>query len=131
MSFWFDDAKRLQGAKLLQEARIRFLEQVWSKDKDLKAEGFSLDDAGISQALSTTAGKINTASKVGDLLQIEALFTKKLYKMAANRTQYGDFVREREAQDTANAFLNHGNYPWRTTWLPVRYGCLGSLMASH
>ena len=30
--------------------------------------------------------------------------------MAAQRTQYGDFTRERDALDAANAFLNHGNY---------------------
>ncbi|MFB1033969.1 MAG: type I-F CRISPR-associated endonuclease Cas1f, partial [Sinobacterium sp.] len=36
--------------------------------------------------------------------------TKQLYKTAAQRTQYGDFTRERDALDAANAFLNHGNY---------------------
>lgn len=33
-----------------------------------------------------------------------------MYKLAAQRTQYGDFTRERDNTDTANAFLNHGNY---------------------
>ena len=50
------------------------------------------------------------AGKVGALLQGEAELTKQLYKFAARATGYGDFTREREAIDTANTFLNHGNY---------------------
>ena len=37
-------------------------------------------------------------------------FNRRYYKIAANNTQYGDFTRERESVDNANAFLNHGNY---------------------
>ncbi|RYW83292.1 type I-F CRISPR-associated endonuclease Cas1, partial [Legionella pneumophila] len=44
------------------------------------------------------------------LMQNEAELTKQLYRYAANRTQYGKFIREREAIDKANIFLNHGNY---------------------
>ena len=110
MSFWFDDAKRLQAARQLQHARITYLQQVWGKDRDLKAEGFNHDDVDISQALNHFIHKIEQAPKVSNLLQIEAELTKRLYKIAANHTKYGDFVRERDAIDTANAFLNHGNY---------------------
>ncbi|MCK5696618.1 MAG: type I-F CRISPR-associated endonuclease Cas1, partial [Gammaproteobacteria bacterium] len=45
MRFWFDDGKRLQVAKQFQTARMEYLKQVWGKDRDLKAEGFSIDDA--------------------------------------------------------------------------------------
>ena len=45
-----------------------------------------------------------------ELLQDEAQLTKQLYKIAANVTQYGDFTRQREAEDRANGYLNHGNY---------------------
>ena len=110
MSFWFDDNKRLQAAKAFQFSRIRYLEQVWSKDRDLRAEGFTIDDIGIQSALSTFLARTERASKVSELLQIEAQLTKQLYKTAANHTQYDGFTRERDAQDTANAFLNHGNY---------------------
>ena len=110
MQFWFDDNKRLQAAKLFQQQRIRFLEKVWSKDRDLKTEGFDLSDPSIQQALDNARSKITAAKKVGNLLQGEAELTKQLYKIAARSTQYGDFTREREAVDTANAFLNHGNY---------------------
>ena len=110
MSFWFDDAKRLQAAKQLQDARIVFLEQVWGKDRDLKAEGFSLAETRISRELAATKAKIDAAPSVADLLQAEALFTKSLYKLAAGLTAHPDFTRERNADDTANQFLNHGNY---------------------
>lgn len=102
--------KRLRAAQQFQQARILYLQQVWSKDRDLKAQGFRTDDAEICSALDTFLAKTGRATKVGDLLQTEAQLTKQLYKIAVHRTQYGDFVREREAVDVANAFLNHGNY---------------------
>ena len=40
MSFWFDEAKRLDVAKQFQFARIEFIRKIWTKDKDLKDEGF-------------------------------------------------------------------------------------------
>jgi len=110
MSFWFDDEKRLQAAKQFQTARIHYLEQIWSKDRDLQTEGFNTNDQDISSALKGFSTKIEHATKVSELLQLEALLTKRLYKIAATHTRHGNFVREREATDTANAFLNHGNY---------------------
>jgi CRISPR-associated protein Cas1 len=110
MQFWFDDHKRLEAARQFQLARIEFIRQVWSKDRDLQQEGFRSEDAAIAQALGSYEAKIPKAQLTGDLLQAEAQLTKQLYKMAANATKYGDFVREREAEDVANGFLNHGNY---------------------
>ena len=110
MSFWFDDEKRLAAAKQFQLARISYLQRVWSKDRDLKGEGFYLDDEDISGSLSQVVHRIEKAPHVGKLLQIEAQLTKQLYKIAARRTQLADFVRERESVDLANSFLNHGNY---------------------
>ena len=110
MQFWFDDSKRLIAAKEFQQARIDYLTRVWQKDKDLKAEGFDSTHEEIKSALSATQQKTTTANKVSDLLQIEAQLTKRLYKIAANTTRYGDFTRERDNADTANVFLNHGNY---------------------
>lgn len=110
MQFWFDDAKRLEAAKQLQHARIRFLQQVWQKDRDLKAEGFNTADPALQKALENSLAKVKAATKVGELLQAEAGLTKQLYKFAVRVTQYGDFTRERDAVDRANIFLNHGNY---------------------
>lgn len=110
MQFWFDDGKRLQAAKQFQHQRIEFLKRIWGKDRDLKAEGFDCDSTAIQSALQNCSDKINAADRVVRLLQAEAELTKRLYKFAANTTNYGDFIREREAVDIANGFLNHGNY---------------------
>jgi len=110
MQFWFDDDKRLQAAKQFQTARITYLQSAWGKDRDLKAEGFTSDNPVIVNALDNCQAKINAANRTGLLLNAEAELTKQLYKYAAQCTKYGDFTRAREAVDTANAFLNHGNY---------------------
>jgi CRISP-associated protein Cas1 len=110
MSFWFDDDKRLEIAKQFQEARITFMQTIWSKNRDLKQQGFDSNDSELQHHINNYQTKINDALSVGQLLQAEALLTKQLYKFAVNRTQYGNFTREREATDSANAFLNHGNY---------------------
>ena len=110
LKFWFDDSKRLAVAKAFQDARISYLKATWSKDRDLKAVNFLIDDFEIDSALNSYTEQIQTAQKVGDLLQREAVLTKQLYRYAAKVTKLNDFVRERENSDLANGFLNHGNY---------------------
>ena len=110
MKFWFDDEKRLQVAKQFQQQRISYLQKVWSKDRDLKAEGFNVSDNNIQQALNNFSAKIEHCHDVTNLLVIEAQLTKSLYKIAANLTKQTDFVRQHDSVDNANAFLNHGNY---------------------
>ncbi len=110
LAFWFDEDKRLTAARQFQRARIDYLQTVWGKDKDLRAEGFFIDDEDISHSLQVFREKIEQAASVGKLLQIEAELTKRLYKIAATRNKQADFVRDRKAEDSANAFLNHGNY---------------------
>lgn len=115
MSFWFDDEKRLDAAKQFQAARIEFLSNVWSKDKDLKSEGFTVDNDKIQSALETFEQRTKQASKSSELLLTEAQLTKVLYKFAANNTGTADFTRQHQGSsknniDKANDFLNHGNY---------------------
>jgi CRISPR-associated protein Cas1 len=109
MSFWFDDEKRLIVAKAFQRARIKFIVQIWTKDRDLRAAGFLIDDVDIAQALNGFEQKLNSIVKVGDLLLAEAVMTKQLYKVAATRCKL-NFERNPEQGDLANDFLNHGNY---------------------
>lgn len=110
MSFWFDEEKRLKAAKQFQQLRLEYLQRVWSKDRDLQNEGFYIDDADTRQAITQFSSKIEHCNNVTDLLLVEAQLTKKLYKIAANRTKQKDFVRQHDSVDDANAFLNHGNY---------------------
>lgn len=110
MSFWFDEKKRLQAAQQFQSARCDFLERVWAKDRELQAYGFDPNDRDIASVLKQFRTQISGACTTGKLLQAEAQFTKSLYRIAAKRTKYGKFVRERYAEDSANSFLDHGNY---------------------
>lgn len=110
LSFWFDDEQRLQAAKTLQHARIDYLRQVWRKDRELVLAGFDAGDPAIADALCACDAQIATATKTTYLLATEANLTKQLYKFAARQNNMTDFVREREATDSANSFLNHGNY---------------------
>lgn len=106
MSFWFDDEKRLHFAKFLQNKRIDFLRKIWSKDKDLKINGFIVDD----KKLNTFKEKITNANSINKLLTDEMGLTKALYKQASTLTKTSNFKREHKSTDKANDFLNHGNY---------------------
>lgn len=110
LSFWFDDEKRLQAAKLLQLERINFLKKVWSKDRDLRNVGFDNEAPEIDQILRNNKDEILAAEKITSLLSSEAKITKQLYKIAARLNDVPDFIRQRDATDKANGFLNHGNY---------------------
>ncbi|MCP5273883.1 MAG: type I-F CRISPR-associated endonuclease Cas1 [Burkholderiales bacterium] len=110
LSFWFDEAQRLKVARHFQLSRIEYLQKVWSKDRDLKNERFFVDDLDIQQAFSGYSTKVEQAKNVTELLLIEAQLTKNLYKTAVSRTEQKDFARNYDGADSANAFLNHGNY---------------------
>ena len=69
MQFWFDDAKRLQAAQQLQQARIDYLRKVWSKDRDLQTEGFYAEDREISDILASAQGLIAQEPSLTKLLQ--------------------------------------------------------------
>jgi len=110
MQFWFDDAKRLETAKRFQIQRINFIHKVWSKDRELIMEGFDIKEPELENMFSSMPYAITNAYSVGKLLQLEADFTKKLYKYAAQKTNQSGFTREHNAANAANEFLNHGNY---------------------
>jgi len=110
MGFWFEEKKRLEAAKILQNYRVNYMRKVWDVDRDLIDEGFSTRSTEVSYVLKEYERKMPLMRSNFDLLNQEALMTKKLYKIAAKNTKLANFTREREATDLANAFLNHGNY---------------------
>lgn len=110
LSFWFDDKKRFDVARQFQKARIDYLQSVWSKDRELKNQGFIFKDDVIQQALTTFHERTGNASKTTELLLTEAQLTKVLYKYAANNTGLDHFTRQHDSTTLANDFLNHGNY---------------------
>ena len=78
MTFWFDDQKRFAAAQQVQRLRIQFMQTVWSSDRDLKSEGFNLDDPDIQQALDRFLGKIDDSKNLTELLLTEAQLTNAL-----------------------------------------------------
>ena len=110
LSFWFDEAKRLEVAKSLQLQRLAFLQQVWRKDKDLQQAGFGSEDVVLQRGFQSFEAAIVRSQKVSDLLLNEAALTKKLYQFAAQTCRIQDFNRSHENGDLANQFLSHGNY---------------------
>jgi len=111
MQFWFDDAKRLVIAKRFQRVRVEFIKKIWAKDKELKANGFDVNDSEFSMMFKNTITDIDNAYNVNKLMTLEANLTEKLYAYSAKRTKQFGFRRDRTSNaDEANDFLNHGNY---------------------
>jgi CRISP-associated protein Cas1 len=105
-----EEEQRFAVGVKIQRKRIDYLEKVWSKDRDLKNEGIRIASDSLQSALNRYQDRLAKAEKHADLLLTEAELTKSLYKYIANTINFGDFKRERDGSDKANAFLNHGNY---------------------
>ena len=112
VKFWFDNRLRLAAAQAFQQARLKRIRQHWITSRGLKDQKFSVDEGALEALLDQASGAIAAASDNVTLLTNEARLTKQLYKLAARGTLFGDFVRSKrgEASDTANGFLDHGNY---------------------
>lgn len=110
--FWFDDSLRLAAAKEFQQARLARIKQHWVNSKTLRDQRFEIDAASLESWLSQSSQAIAIAPDTTALLTEEARLTKQLYKLATQATKYGKFVRSKrgEGTDTANGFLDHGNY---------------------
>lgn len=112
VSFWFDDALRLEAAKRLQTARLEHIARSWPRIAERDRKGFAYDRDRLVQLLEESAGRVRSVGHVQELLAEEARVTRGLYKLAVQATDYGDFVRADRGRgvDAANRFLDHGNY---------------------
>lgn len=110
--FWFDDALRLQAAREVQLTRLQRLSEQWRADSKRAQDGWGVDVGALDALLAASAQAIRNAADTTALLTEEARLTKQLYKLAAQATRYGDFTRSQrgDSTDTANQFLDHGNY---------------------
>lgn len=112
--FWFDDALRLQAAREFQLLRLERLGQQWRTDSQrmTAAAHFAVDVVTLSALIAQSTQAIQAAANTTALLTEEARLTKQLYKLAAQATRYGEFTRSRQgdSMDSANQFLDHGNY---------------------
>jgi len=112
VSFWFDDACRVEAAKQLQRERMAQIREHWLNGRSWKDAGFSIPQQTLDRILDDSRRAIDTASDTAALLTGEARLTKALFKLCATATGYGDFVRAKRGtgDDPANRFLDHGNY---------------------
>jgi CRISPR-associated protein Cas1 len=110
--FWFDDSLRLEAAKTFQRARLQRLREHWTGSRSLKDAGFAPDVADLDAALNVAVAELSAAPDTVAVRTEEARLTKQLYRLACRATGYGDFTRAKrgEGTDTANQFLDHGNY---------------------
>jgi CRISP-associated protein Cas1 len=110
--FWFHDKLRLGAAKAFQQARLQRIHQSWLRDRPLQERGLVVDGPALASLLTATAAAVARAPDQTALLTEEARLTKELYRLAAQGTAYGDFTRVKRGDggDTANGFLDHGNY---------------------
>jgi CRISPR-associated protein Cas1 len=110
--FWFDEALRLAAAKEFQLIRMERIRQSWTQRSRLKENPCAVDVTVLQQVLKQSAQGITAAANSMELLTAEGRSTKQLYRLVAEATRYGDFVRSQRGSsvDTANQFLDHGNY---------------------
>ncbi|MGY4659967.1 CRISPR-associated protein Cas1 [Pseudomonas chlororaphis] len=112
VAFWFDDRLRLEAAKAFQRLRLEHIRWHWRDRGAFAKAGFQIAPALLDNALTQSLNALNAAPDHTFLLTEEARLTKRLFKLAAEATQYGDFVRAKRGggSDPANRFLDHGNY---------------------
>ncbi|CCG88222.1 type I-F CRISPR-associated endonuclease Cas1f [Erwinia piriflorinigrans] len=112
VSFWFDEQKRLSTAIAFQRVRISQIRQSWLGSKMMREQNFTLSEPRLTAILDRFEQGLARCNNSTDLLALEAVMTKALYKLAAQAANYGDFVRAKRGggSDAANRFLDHGNY---------------------
>ncbi|MDF9619956.1 type I-F CRISPR-associated endonuclease Cas1f [Pseudomonas entomophila] len=112
VSFWFDAEKRLDAAKAFQRLRLDYLGKQWCGNRSFDKAGFSVDASALNDLLGQSLSRVEQARNHDELLTEEARLTKRLFKLAANATRYGEFTRAKRGSgaDPANRFLDHGNY---------------------
>jgi CRISP-associated protein Cas1 len=110
--FWFSDDLRLEAAKQIQRARINWVRRLWTQHRSTALPNWDVDPTQINLMCDSAIESMLRCENQMMLLTEEARLTKHLYKLAAKQTLYGEFTRSGrgEATDTANRFLDHGNY---------------------
>jgi CRISP-associated protein Cas1 len=107
--FWFDDKRRLQAAKLLQQTRLKIISECWPKFD------WDIDKTKLEQIFVDATQQFIDVDNSQALLAAEGRISKRLYGIANQLTLQDDkFKREHGAHgkshDPANQFLDHGNY---------------------
>lgn len=111
VQFWFDDTLRLHAARQLQTVRLQRIQAEWST-RALRGAGFDVNQGRLQDLVRQFLPLVAKARDVTALLSYEARLTKALFKLAVDAVGYGEFTRAKRGTgtDTANRFLDHGNY---------------------
>lgn len=112
VGLWFDEGARLSAAKEFQKARLELLRNTWTTSRSLKEAEFEIDSGRLALMVETSIKAVEAAPDNVSLLTEEARLTKELFRIAARAVNYGDFTRSKRGSgtDSANRFLDHGNY---------------------
>lgn len=107
--FWFDDERRLQAAKMLQQSRLEIIRECWSKFD------WAIDQSQLDSIINDAITQFDNINNSQALLAAEGRLSKTLYGMANQLTLSDNkFKREQgtrgKSYDPANQFLDHGNY---------------------
>ncbi|MCH4244588.1 type I-F CRISPR-associated endonuclease Cas1f [Acinetobacter gerneri] len=111
MKAWLDDDARLLMAKVLLSERIAIVQSIWKKNTILIQHGIALDPI----ASQRFQADIENANNQTELLAAEGRWAKSLYRQLAQGFGF-EFNREEgksshdSMADTANNYLDHGNY---------------------
>lgn len=110
LKWWWDDAKKLNIAINFMLARIDFIRKVWAREQLFKDYGFDSSDPVIEALLNKISDEILQQKSIDSLMQLEARFTKNLYKLASEKTKQANFVRDFTQKDGVNSLLNYGHF---------------------
>lgn len=112
IGIWMDEGKRLAAAKAMQEVRLELVLRLWGKGVGSGERVFSPDSLKLERLHRDAREAVRNAPDTAVLLSREGEFSKKLYALVAQGTEYGSFKRGKRGSgtDAANQFLDHGNY---------------------
>ncbi len=112
LKIWIDDNNRLQAAKKFQKIRAKQIQKHWLGGTLKRQDVFNISEEKLASLLDDMIKKLEKCSSSNDILVLEAVLTKSLYKMCAQGVNYGDFTRAKSGLgiDVANKYLDYGNY---------------------
>lgn len=109
---WADDVQRLQAAKALQSLRIDFIKFCWLEKSSTFDGVFENIKERVGDILTSYRDELEKTDCISGIFSVEALFTKKMYKLVTQVVDYPNFTRIKQGEgvDAANRFLDYGNY---------------------
>lgn len=102
--FWFDDNKRLNSAKILQNTRLQLLQKTWQKLE------WQPPQEALTAAVQQYQQEFAQVKDSQSLLTAEGRLTSRLYALANQATLQDEQFKRLSGSDTVNQFLDHGNY---------------------